>query len=143
MQKYVLGFLSNGEDSIVFVKKDRPIEQYGLLNGVGGKIEDGESPQGAMIREFREETGVDTIDLYWRQFAELKGEKFIVYCFSTESHSHWMRVHTTTSEEVVKLRVSEIDASRSISNLLWLAAMSLDKNEGRRFYGEIEYFDKT
>ena len=39
--------------------------QAGLLNGIGGKIEDGEAPIEALVREFAEETGVQTSAEEW------------------------------------------------------------------------------
>ena len=56
---YVVGFLFNPDmTEVVLIKKNRPDWQKGLLNGVGGKIESGEDPITAMIREFKEETGI-------------------------------------------------------------------------------------
>lgn len=51
-RQYVLGFLFNENlTKVVLVRKKRPEWQCGLLNGVGGKIEDGEPPLDAMVRE--------------------------------------------------------------------------------------------
>ena len=65
---YVVGFLFNPDmTEVVLIKKNRPDWQKGLLNGVGGKIESGEDPITAMIREFKEETGVEIYNwnLFW------------------------------------------------------------------------------
>ena len=40
----------------------------GKLNGLGGEVEPGESPRGAMSREFLEEAGVDINPLDWSGF---------------------------------------------------------------------------
>lgn len=42
---------------VLLVLKDKPEWQRGRLNLVGGKVEDGETPQQAAIRELAEETG--------------------------------------------------------------------------------------
>ena len=56
--EYVLGFMFNeAESKVLLVWKNRPAWQAGKLNGVGGKIEAGETPVQAMNREFAEETG--------------------------------------------------------------------------------------
>lgn len=56
--EYVLGFMFNlAESKVLLVWKNRPAWQAGKLNGVGGKIEEGETPIQAMNREFAEETG--------------------------------------------------------------------------------------
>lgn len=59
MNAYVLGFLFNEtRDKVLLIHKLRPEWQKGMLNGVGGHIEDEETPYDAMGREFKEETGV-------------------------------------------------------------------------------------
>ncbi len=58
---YVVGFVvhkGDDFDSVVLIRKNRPEWQAGRYNGVGGKIEPGETAPVAMEREFREETGV-------------------------------------------------------------------------------------
>jgi hypothetical protein len=58
--RYVLGFVFSEDSSrVLLVWKNRPAWQAGKLNGIGGKIEAGETPLQAMQREFREETLVD------------------------------------------------------------------------------------
>ena len=44
-------------EKILLVKKDRPAWQSGRLNLVGGKIEEGETPEQAALRELKEEAG--------------------------------------------------------------------------------------
>src|ERR1700732_2872515 len=53
MRTMVCGFLFNGS-SVLLVEKQKPDWQRGLLNGVGGKVEDGELPDAAMRRELFE-----------------------------------------------------------------------------------------
>jgi len=52
---YTLCFLTRG-DAVLMLRRRRPPNQ-GLWNGVGGKIEAGETPLAACVREVREETG--------------------------------------------------------------------------------------
>mgnify|MGYP001610855211 CR=1 FL=1 len=55
---YCLGYVLNDEATeVVVVKKLKPAFQKGKLNGIGGKVEDGETSIFAMEREFQEETG--------------------------------------------------------------------------------------
>ena len=61
MQKitqYVLGFITDGH-RVLLIKKNRPENQVGLYNGIGGKVNDNELPLDAMIRESKEETNLD------------------------------------------------------------------------------------
>jgi 8-oxo-dGTP pyrophosphatase MutT (NUDIX family) len=56
--EYVLGIMfSENEKKVLVIWKSRPAWQVDKLNGIGGKIEEGETPIEAMHREFREETG--------------------------------------------------------------------------------------
>lgn len=61
---------------VALIRKAKPEWQKGKLNGIGGKIEEGEGPFAAMVREFREETGVDHRD--WGTFAEMTGPDWSV-----------------------------------------------------------------
>lgn len=53
--RYTLCFLTR-EDRVLMLRRRRAPNQ-GLWNGVGGKIEGGETPSAACLREVREETG--------------------------------------------------------------------------------------
>ena len=68
---YVAGFLFRAEGTeVALVQKQTPEWQKGKLNGIGGKVELGETPARAMQREFLEETGAEVKD--WRAFCGLK-----------------------------------------------------------------------
>ena len=71
-QGYACGFLFSADRSrVLLIRKRRPAWQAGKLNGLGGKIEPGESPLDAMRREFREEAAVDIPD--WHEVLTLSG----------------------------------------------------------------------
>lgn len=53
--RYTLCFLTRGEEVLMLHRHNPP--NQGLWNGVGGRIEKGESPREGVIREVREETG--------------------------------------------------------------------------------------
>ena len=68
--KYVVGFLFDLDCNVLLQlqRKDKPYTG-GHLNGIGGKVEIGETPNGAMRREAREEADfVLPGDLRWQQF---------------------------------------------------------------------------
>lgn len=54
---YILVFGQTGHN-ILFVEKNRPAWQAGRFNLCGGKIEDGELPEVAAVRELKEEAGL-------------------------------------------------------------------------------------
>ena len=50
-------------EKVLLVKKDRPAWQSGRLNLVGGKIEAGETPEQAALRELKEEAGLLPLEI--------------------------------------------------------------------------------
>ena len=128
--RYVAGFLFSPDlGQVVLIKKNKPEWQKGLLNGVGGKIEDGETPHDAMVREFKEEAGLETDK--WNRFTELTGKDWSVDFFYRveEDIDRFYEVHTTSDEEIVKIDIENIPFRRTISNLQWLIPMAIDAAE--------------
>lgn len=125
MKGYVLGFMfSDDKKHVVLIRKNKPAWQAGLLNGVGGKIEENELPHDAMVREFYEETGA-THDS-WELFAEMTNSQFIVYCYKASASG--LRVESKTDEVVMRIKVDDLltNEYQTIGNLKWLVTMALD-----------------
>ena len=129
MQRYVAGFMFDMAGHVGLVRKAKPEWQKGKLNGIGGKIEDGEEPHRAMQREFKEETGVDTYLSDWRHFATLRGNDFEVCFFKAEGDLRDLR--TVEEEEIVVQRVSDITVYNAIPNLTWLLPLAVAENFDR------------
>ena len=125
MIKYVVGFLfSPDKKSVVLIKKIRPTFQAGLFNGVGGKIEIGETPIQAMTREFFEETGL-TIN-NWEEYCILQGD-CIVNVFKAIDENYKL-VKSQTDENVSIHNVCSIPLLKVMPNLKWLIPMATDIN---------------
>lgn len=138
--RYCLGFCFNdARDSVILMRKLRPDWQAGKLNGVGGKIEENEPADEAMMREFHEETGVMTHNRSWRQFATLLGESFAVYCYELSDSRAHDSVKTAGDEMVVTMPLKHLVPADCLSNLPWLIPMALDENYGRPFSANVHY----
>lgn len=84
MKRYVLGFCFDfGFHQVLLIEKEAPAWQRGRLNGLGGAIEEGETPMAAMEREFREETDgeLDCTRVNWEGFGCLSGDDWEVWLF--------------------------------------------------------------
>ena len=120
MKRYVLGFLFTPIGGVWLIYKNKPDWQKGLLNGIGGKIEEGELPYDAMVREFKEEAELEIKD--WTEFCILTDNReFEVYCFYAMSD---LTPKTMTDEEVIHVEISSLP-SNTITNLNWLIPMAL------------------
>ena len=128
MTRYVLGFMFNANlDQVLLLRKARPRWQVGRLNGVGGRIEGGERAFDAMVREFREETGIVTVDQNWLMFAEMRRDgQFEVECFATVGQV--CEARTVTDETLSILCVRDCHALRIdlVDNVPWLIALAID-----------------
>lgn len=117
MIKYVCGFMfSEDLERVVLIRKNKPDWQKGLLNGVGGKIEEGEKPHDAMAREFEEETGVKTQFCDWYYFhAETDDSTYRVKFFFYQGDVDACK--TAEEEEIGVYDTSSIPSLPVIPNL--------------------------
>ena len=61
VKTYTVGFIFDSTlEEVALMEKTHPEWQKGKLNGIGGKVEDGEIVISCMIREAEEETGLKT-----------------------------------------------------------------------------------
>jgi len=139
-QRYVLGLLFNRDlSSVVLIEKRTPEWQAGLLNGVGGKVEPGENERGAMVREFKEETGADTTPLQWLSFCEMSGDDFVVECFMSVDETAHNKAISTEDELVTLMHVGLMHNFKCVPHLHWLIQMALDVHTGKRFFSTVRY----
>jgi 8-oxo-dGTP diphosphatase len=125
MKRYVVGFRFDG-DNVLLIRKAKPEWQMGRLNGVGGKVEGGEESIAAMVREFREETGIDTVEGDWKYVAKMQGcglsidEEWIVRVYASWGSN--AAAQTTTDEEVIQASSLSLPSS-VLRNLHWLVPL--------------------
>lgn len=143
VKEFTVGFLINREhDLVALVRKKKPAWQYGLLNGIGGKVEEHETPAACMVREFLEEAvnphfACQTV-INWERFASIQGD-YAARCRGEEGvfRVHFYRAFTSytvlrmnlrsnTSEPIEVVSIRSVTAKNAIPNLPWLLRMALD-----------------
>lgn len=126
-QEYTVGFaFSEDRSKLALILKDRPAWQAGHLNGIGGKIEAGENPLEAHIREFKEETGVTTKESDWEHFVTYTLDKAIIHFYKGFMNISGAKQQEGETEEIVHVEVSNLPSLKTIPNLQWLIPMALD-----------------
>lgn len=137
-QKYVVGFLFRKQNTeVALITKTKPEWQRGKLNGIGGKIEDGETPLQAQIREFEEETGELVVD--WEPFLVMRLPSAEIHFFKSFGGDD-SALRTVTDEEVGWFAVKSLflppnfigGTGCTLNNLRWLVPMALDSDH---YYG--------
>lgn len=131
IQRYVIGFIfDRTAKKVALIRKERPDFQKGKLNGIGGHIELGESPVGAMVREAKEETGFESTKDDWLLFHYERNKRDVcLYFYAAETTDLMNKVRTMTDEEVVIMEYwgpgySDYFPSM-MYNLPWLLPMAL------------------
>lgn len=125
-QHYVLGLAINkARNKILLMDKQTPAWQKGLLNAVGGKIEFQETPLAAMVREFREETDLKTIESDWLELGFQENEHFKLFVFYTFTDDIFNAV--TTTHETVRVHDINIEQLRTagVDNLFMMVEAAL------------------
>lgn len=127
-KRYCCGFLVDKVNrQVVLIEKKRPAWQAGKLNGVGGKVEAGESPYEAMRREFAEEAGAVVDD--WRCFAIVVHGDGVIYMFvSVYGDQQEPVIEQMTDEWVQWWEIDYVMTSARMGNLDWLIPLALSGN---------------
>ena len=125
MKNYVLGFAFN-DCHVLLIEKKRPKWQNGLYNGLGGHIEEGEQPVAAMVREFEEECGIITNESEWEQFAIMKGNDWMCYCFRSRNVFNLSEATQTTDEKHKVINAYTLENYKTVSNIPALIGLAMD-----------------
>ena len=144
---YVIGFLfAPRYERVVLIEKRKPAWQAGLLNGVGGKIEPGETPEEAIARECAEECGVALPAHGWSLIAtELAaggigdGRRPTLYFLKVMS-ARAGTAHTCEAEKILLVEPHYLPRN-VIPNVRWLVPLALDPGVGAliRIHGSGAY----
>lgn len=138
-QNYAVGFAFNAEASkVVLIRKTRPAWQAGKLNGLGGKVDPGETPEHTMAREFFEECGVQTDPAEWHPFAKLASLDGDVICYRLFDDKV-MQARSCEDQEIVIVDTDmNLLAQQGMSSVVWLVGIALDTSQPH-FFVEAQY----
>lgn len=141
MTEYVLGFCFDTRlVMVLLIRKTRPEWVAGRLNGVGGKVRDGEAPVQAMGREFSEEACCGA-KLDWVQFGTLRGsvdavtsKPWLIYLFHSVNPASFFPVFEEpegkTELHFVDNVVARGELLRPLPSLRYLLPMALNHLRG-------------
>lgn len=133
-RRYVVGFLFNEDLSeVLLIRKNKPEWQAGRLNGIGGKVEPGETNHEAMQREANEEAGLNT-NLQWTDVAVLHFdadadptvEHCLLHVFAARDNDDedFHMAKTMTEERIERVLTSYLPSS-VLPNLHWMVPLAL------------------
>lgn len=99
------------------IQKDHPDFMAGKLNGLGGLIQKGETALEAMIREFKEESGLLITD--WTMFKVITGEnpdgeEYCIFCYQACSEDCY-KAQTTTDELVWVISTNDLRRQKLVA----------------------------
>ena len=127
MKKYTVGFIFNKSHSkVLLVHKISPEWQNGKINGVGGKLEEGETSLDCIVREVREETSLKTKKNDWVLVGRIFGDDWFVDVFGATYNGKLSDAKKADKEEVEWFSVKSLP-DNVIKNLTWLVPVTLDK----------------
>ena len=146
---YVCGFMIEpSQERVLLIHKTHPPFQKDKWNGIGGKVEPNESAIDAMVREFREETGVSTTTWMWQHTISLGVRDDYVVHYYRSFIKTFPDYRTTTDEEVKVWNIDKVyncviiekDGNwhksydcPTLANMRWILALSLTHNIGFPF----------
>lgn len=134
MNNYTLGLLFNSDlTKVLLINKTKPDWQKGKINGIGGKVEVGESHFNCMIREFQEEAGLSVS--WWDNFTTIKGDTYYMSCWVAKGAPE--AAVTQTEEEVILCDVGSLPKN-VLRNIRWLVPMAINFLETKSDYFKIE-----
>jgi 8-oxo-dGTP diphosphatase len=115
----VLIYAFDGDEVLLIHRSNRPGDPHsGKWNGLGGKMEGGESPLQAARREFQEESGIEVEEnafhlagtLFFPGFRDDKGEDWVAWVYYVDGTKNWKiinpsegRLHWKKASEISEL----------------------------------------
>ena len=127
-------------DQVLLVHKNRPEWQAGRLNGLGGKLEPGETPVDCVAREIWEESGLTIPVSDWTEIGAMRGEGWEVLVFAAVYSGDSVDATAQTDEQIGWYPIQQLP-KETLPNLRWLIPLCLHKFQGDDVFSiaSIEY----
>jgi len=127
MKKYTIGIYFNDSlEHVALLLKNRPEWQKGRFNFPGGHIEEGESGENCVIREFIEECGITTNASDWKYIGIIENETdYYVEIFTAIHNKNHGKLSTMEDQEASWVDVDNLPPN-VISNLKWLIPFAIN-----------------
>lgn len=114
-RRYVITFMFTEDLSGVWmIEKNKPEWQKGCVNGIGGKIETGEMPTNAAIRELKEEGGVEFNEYDVLYVGLIEGDEFQVEVYTGVTDQ---KLKTVESEGIKLIPKDDVRLHKHIDNI--------------------------
>ncbi len=127
MKKYTLAFIFNStQDKVLLMHKSRPAVHEGMFNGLGGKIEEGESSLDCVVREIKEESDLVTEKDKWIYVGEKFSDEWRVETFCYVYKGDISDAKTVEDQPIEWFDVKNLPKNL-VSNLAWIIPLCLDK----------------
>jgi 8-oxo-dGTP diphosphatase len=121
-----LGFVfSSNFEQVLLIHKNRPAWQAGRVNGLGGKVETGETPVECISREVQEETGLLIPVQEWHSVGEVFWTEWEVTVWAAQYVGSTSDNLVPTDEPLQWYPVAELPTT-VMSNLRWLIPLAHD-----------------
>ncbi len=127
MNKFVLAFIFDQTfEHVLLMHKNRPEWQKGKINGLGGKVEEGESALNCVHREVKEESGLQIEAGDWVKCGVMYSDSFTMDVFGCAYKGNPSDAQTLEDEPIEWFSVNSLPKN-TINNLQWLMNITLDK----------------
>lgn len=134
---YCVGFMFSPDmRRVLLLLKDRPVWQQGKLNGVGGKVEESESGDAAMVREFAEEVGIVTAPEDWNLRALMTDPRTNMEMYIFMATGDISQARTVETEVPAVVEVDNLPRN-VVPNLHWLIPFLVQQKYVAEFCGTI------
>lgn len=124
--KYTIGIYFDSKlNKVALILKNRPEWQRGLYNFPGGHIEENETPEECIAREFKEECLVNTNPEEWTQIGAIRGNDYTVnmlLCVQKEEHGELL----TGEDQPVFWKWIHGIPDNCIENVHWITYYALN-----------------